>query len=130
MHLSLQPILPWPLVAVIAAVLMTLIVGIYRGTLAEHSGRWRWLAFWLRVLAVLMALAAMLRPSLVFTETRKQSASLILLYDHSRSMLVADAWNSMPRWQAMNQTLGRADAALKKLADTLEIRQYQFDAKL
>jgi hypothetical protein len=84
----------------------------------------------LRVASLLLALAVMLKPSLVFTERRKQSASLILLYDRSRSMLVADAWNSQPRWRAMNQSLAQAESSLKKLQDVLEIRQHQFDSKI
>src|SRR2546425_2095593 len=103
MHLALHPIWSWPLVAAGGVTLATTVVWIYRATLAESSGGWRWLAFGLRLLALLMLLAAMLRPSLVFSEKRKQSASLILLSDHSRSMLVADAWDALPRWQAMNQ---------------------------
>jgi hypothetical protein len=110
--------------------MLVLVIWVYAATLGNQSGRWRWLAFALRIAALAMALAAMLRPSLVFTETRRESASLILLADHSRSMLVADAWDGLPRWRAMNQTLGRSRDALTRLQEILEIRQYQFDAKL
>ncbi|MBI3469496.1 MAG: hypothetical protein HY000_41370, partial [Planctomycetes bacterium] len=65
MHLSLHPIWSWPLVAAGGVMLATAVAGIYRSTLAETSGGWRWLAFGLRLLALLMLVAAMLRPSLV-----------------------------------------------------------------
>jgi hypothetical protein len=130
MHLAIQPILWWPIVAISSVALLAIVVWAYRATMRGQSGRWRWLAFGLRVATLLIAMAAALRPSLVFTETRKQSASLILLYDHSRSMLVADAWDGLPRWRAMNQTLGRAKEPLERLGEMLQIREFQFDAKL
>jgi hypothetical protein len=130
MHLAVQPVLWWPLIAVCGAGLLALVVWAYATTLGTQSGTWRWLAFWLRMASLALALAAMLRPSLVFTETRRQSASLLLLYDNSRSMLVADAWDGLPRWRAMNQTLARSRDSLKRLQELLEIREYQFDSKL
>ena len=129
-HLAIQSILWWPLIAVGGVALLGLVVWAYRTTMNGQTGRWRWLAFGLRIATLLMALAAALRPSLVFTETKKQSASLILLYDHSRSMLVADAWDGLPRWRAMNQTLGRAKEPLKRLSEILDIREFQFDSRL
>jgi Putative glutamine amidotransferase/von Willebrand factor type A domain len=120
----------WPLVALCAAGMLALTMWAYFSTLENQSGHWRWVTFWLRMASLALALAAMLRPSLVFTETRKQSASLILLYDRSRSMLVSDAWDGLPRWRAMNQTLGRSRDALNRLQELLEIREYEFDSKL
>ncbi len=130
MHLAVHPILWWPLVAACGATLVAVVVWAYVGTLNGQSNGVRRLLFGLRLAALFLAIAAMLRPALVFTETRKQSASLLLLYDYSRSMLVTDAWDGLPRWRAMNQTLSRAKDPLKKLGEILEVREFQFDAKL
>ncbi len=130
MHLVFYPVGPWPLVALLSAGVLAAVVWVYLTTLAEHAGRWRAVAFGLRLAALVLALAALLRPALVFTEKRKQSASLILLFDHSRSMMVADAWDGLPRWRAMEQTVYRAEPSLEKLSQLVEIRQYRFDATL
>ena len=130
MHLSFHPVWWWPAVLLTAVLVLLLVVRIYQGALAERAGRWRWAAFAMRLAALLLALAALLRPSVVFTETRTQSASLVLLYDRSRSMLVADAWDSLPRWQALNQILRLSEPELKRLAEVLEIRQFTFDGKI
>jgi hypothetical protein len=130
MHLALQPVFWWPLLILCGAALLGVVLWAYATALGKQSGSWRWLAFGLRMAALAMALMAMLRPSLVFTETRRQSASLILLADNSRSMLVSDAWDGLPRWRAMNQTLGRSREALTRLQEILEIREYRFDSKL
>src|SRR3972149_1013350 len=80
MHLSVHPIWPWPWVAVAGAVVVGLVIWVYGSTLAEQSKRSQRLLFGLRLAALVMALTAALRPSLVFTETRRQSASLGMLY--------------------------------------------------
>jgi hypothetical protein len=110
--------------------MVVLTIWAYVSTISGQSGTWRWVTFWLRIASLALALGAMLRPSLVFTETRKQSASLLLLYDRSRSMLVSDAWDGLPRWRAMNQTLSRSREAVSQLAESLEVREYEFDSKL
>src|SRR5262245_48403413 len=130
MHLALHPVMPWPLVVTCAAGMLALTIWAYVSTLVNQSGHWRWVTFWLRMASLALALVAMLRPSLVFTETQKKSASLLLLYDRSRSMLVSDAWDGLPRWRAMNQTLSRSRDSLDHLRDLLEIREYEFDSKL
>jgi len=130
MHIAIHPILWWPLIGLVGAGLLAVVIWAYRSTLGRESGAWRWVAFWLRMATLVLALGATLRPSLVFTETRRQAASLVMLYDHSRSMLVADAWDGLPRWRALNQAVGRAREPLAKLGGLLEIREYQFDAKL
>src|SRR5439155_3880548 len=108
MHLALYPVLWWPVIALGRVAITIVAVWVYRDALVSQAGGWRVAAFGLRIAALLMALAALVRPALVFTETRKQSASLILLYDQSRSMLVADAWDGLPRWRAVEQTVKRS----------------------
>ncbi len=128
MHVSVQPTWPWPLVAIGGALLAAIVVGVFAGSRVRQWDRLRWAAFAMRGAALVLALAAMLRPALVFTETKKQSATLIMLYDRSSSMLVADAWDGLPRWRALDQIVTRARPALKELGELIEVREYQFDA--
>ncbi len=130
MHLAFHPVLWWPIIALGGAALAAAVVWIYRGTFGPQAGRWRGVAFVFRVVTLLMALAALLRPELVFTKSLPQSARLLVLYDQSRSMQVADAWDGLPRWRAMEQTVERSREALDRLGELLEIRKYSFDSQL
>jgi hypothetical protein len=80
---------------------------------------------------VLMAIG-LLRPSLVHTTTKKQPATLVVLADRSRSMMVADAFGNKPRWEALKSTLIGVLPDFAELAEQYEIepRIYTFDAEL
>ena len=58
MHLSLKPIVPWPVVAVMASLVVTwpLTIWAYQQKFRGTSGRWRWVALGLRLAAVLLCL--------------------------------------------------------------------------
>jgi len=79
MHLALNPIWSWPFSLLLAAALAGLVAWTYPARLAGLGKVWRRLLMGLRMAIVLMVLFAMLRPALVFSEIKKQSASLILL---------------------------------------------------
>ena len=83
----------------------------------------------IRVAAVVLVILAMLRPTLVYTKTEKQSATLVVLADGSRSMSVPDEAQGMTRWEALRQTLGEAKDALMRVDEDFEIRAYSFDAQ-
>ena len=83
----------------------------------------------IRVVAVVLVILAMLRPTLVYTKTEKQSATLVVLADGSRSMSVPDEAQGMTRWEALRQTLGDAKDALMRVDEDFEIRAYSFDAQ-
>ena len=76
--------------------------------------------FRLAVLALLTF--AMLRPSLVHTTSKKQTATLIVLVDRSRSMMVADAFGNKTRWESLNAALGDAIPGLAQLAEEYAIK--------
>lgn len=82
----------------------------------------------LRMAIVLLVILAMLRPSLVYTTSRRRPSTLVLLVDQSRSMQVADAFGNKTRWQALEQVLGDSAPILDDLKDDLEIKVYRFDA--
>lgn len=84
----------------------------------------------LRLAVLIMLALALFRPALVHTQTRKQTATLVLLVDRSRSMSVADAFGGKTRWEALRSTLADALPTLRDLRDNLEIKVYAFDADL
>ena len=53
----------------------------------------------------------MLRPTLVYTEAKKEKATLDLLIDQTRSMSVNDVLGGKSRWAASRQALDDAAPA-------------------
>ncbi|HTM55067.1 MAG TPA: hypothetical protein VL175_13620 [Pirellulales bacterium] len=94
------------------------------------SGRRRAALLGLRIGVILLAMFAMLRPALVYTQTRRQSATLVLLADRSRSMTIADAVGGRTRWQALEAALQDSLPALEQLSEELEVKLYTFDSEL
>ena len=72
----------------------------------------------------------MLRPTLIYTQTKKQAATLVVLADQSRSMSVPDAVGNKTRWEALRDALGDAAPALARLQRDFELKAYTFDAEL
>lgn len=93
------------------------------------SGRRRLGLMACRAGIVVLIILAMLRPTIVYTEETKQSATLVLLVDRSRSMSVPDAVGNRPRWEALEETLADAGEALRKLAEQFEVNAYLFDSE-
>ena len=60
---SFDPILPWPVLALLAAAIVALTWVAYRRRLNGTSGGWRWFALGLRLAAVAPCILAALRPS-------------------------------------------------------------------
>lgn len=125
LELRLQPVAGWPAVCAIAVVLIGLLC--VRPRHVRLAAR-QWAALLgLRLLVVLLTLAAMLRPTLVYTKVEPQRASLVLLVDSSRSMQVADSLGDQPRWNAMKLLLEAANEELAKLSNVWDVKAYQFD---
>lgn len=83
----------------------------------------------LRGILIAFILLALLRPTLISSESEPQSATLIVMYDQSRSLTVADASGGKTRWQALRETLSGASNMFASLAESYEIQVYGFDAK-
>jgi uncharacterized membrane protein len=126
MELRFQPVVSWPMVAVIAAVLIGLL-----WVRPKHArlGLSKWTALiGLRLVVVLLALFAMLRPTLVYTKHEPVKASLVLLMDSSRSMQVADSLGDKSRWEAMHMLLDASASDLSSLDRKWDIAAYTFDS--
>ena len=82
----------------------------------------------LRAAVIVLVLLAMLRPTLIYTQTKKQAATLVVLVDQSRSMSVPDAVGNKTRWEALRGAVADAAPALAKLQRDFELKAYTFDA--
>ncbi len=91
------------LVVVILGALLLLLLVRPRHTGLDDRRRWRLLA--LRLLVILLLGLAMLRPTWIRVDKRRQTASIVFLLDQSRSMNVPDA-AGRARWIALRETLG------------------------
>ena len=83
-----------------------------------------------RTMVIVLVILAMLRPTLIYTETRKQPATLVVLADQSRSMSVPDGIGGKSRWEMVGRALGDAASELNRLGRDFEIRPYGFDSEL
>jgi len=116
------------LVAVAAMVLFGLLA---LGPRGDRMTRARRRVLWgLRLLSVVLVVLAMLRPTLVRTETRKQAATLVVLADTSRSMSVTDVLGGRKsRYEAMRLALDAARENLASLAAQFEVKAYAMDVE-
>src|SRR5262245_9748764 len=81
-----DPIIPWPLMTLGAAMVVALTLVAYRSRLRSAEGRWPWFVFGLRMAALAMCIAAAFRPSLLLLTKVKQTATVLFLTDTSGSM--------------------------------------------
>ena len=116
------------LVAAVAAALLAIVVLVGPGRARVSLGRRLTLAL-IRCGIILLVVLGMLRPTLVYTETHKEKATLVLLIDQSRSMLVRDSLNNKTRWDSLLATLEDSVPALRNLGREFEIKAYTFDAE-
>jgi hypothetical protein len=129
MNWSCQPILDSYLaVAVLAAgMLLALTVGPGR---QRVSGARRRVLLGLRLLVVGVVILLMLRPTYTSTQSRPQSAALVVLLDQSRSMQLPDAAGDKSRWEAQLATLRQIERLLRELSKDLDIQVHAYDAGL
>lgn len=120
-----KPIFGWPVVLVVAIVLVGLLfVGPTKRRL--RGGR-RWVLVGLRLGVVALLVFAMLRPGREETELKKQSATLTLLADRSRSMQAPDAVGGKSRFDQEKDLLESSSPLLADLAKTIKVQVYAFD---
>ena len=83
----------------------------------------------LRLALIFTLLFILLRPSHIITENEKQSATLLLLVDQSRSMQIQDTPSGESRWRQMKSLLMNLRGPLERLREEqeFEISVYAFD---
>ena len=83
----------------------------------------------LRAAVIALVVLAMLRPTLVYTETKKEKATLVFLVDQSRSMSVPDGLAGKTPLGGAAGRLADAAPALRELPANFEVKAYAFDAR-
>lgn len=127
---NFEPILESYLVVVVLAGLLLLLLFVVQPAIRKLVSRQRTALAALRVLLILLLVVAMLRPALVSTQSRPQSATILLLLDESRSMQVEDGAQGQSRWSDQIAALGAARDMLKELAEDFDVRVYSFSDEL
>ena len=114
----------WFTASVAVLLALVLLVGPRGKSLAPRR---RMILTALRGLTALLLLLAMLRPTLVSTDINKVPGSLLLLADSSRSMSIEDSLGNQSRWDALQASLAEAGDQFDKLAESWDVKLYQFD---
>ncbi|MCG3181736.1 MAG: hypothetical protein BIFFINMI_04136 [Phycisphaerae bacterium] len=122
---------PWALL-IIGAVLVVWALHSYQETTSPVSREVRIACAVLRIVAILLLLAYLLRPTIQHVRTHYEKAVLILLYDVSDSMHIPDAGGDAKtqRIEAVRQALNSNAGAMKKLHDSFDVQQYSFGRTL
>jgi hypothetical protein len=128
-RLSLYPITESYTLVIAAAVVLVLLMFVFRAGKDRLTRRKRIGLVALRLLVIALVILAMLRPTLIYMQTKKQPATLVVLCDDSRSMTVPDAVGGKTRYEALEQALAEAAPALRELARDYEVKAYAFDAE-
>ncbi|MBI2193499.1 MAG: hypothetical protein HYU36_16100 [Planctomycetes bacterium] len=121
-HLSFHPLLSYGLVAAVGLGLLAFSVFAYARTHREIPVAGKVLLLSLRVLAILAILVCLLRPSLTRVEILVEKGMVILILDHSRSLLVRDMDGDRSRAEAVQEALRREASLLDKLGE-----EYRFE---
>src|SRR5262245_9026109 len=84
----------------------------------------------LRLVTLLLAVLALLRPTWITTIRTPRSSVLLVLLDMSRSMTLASGRSEQSRWQAQVTALANSHDELSRLAGKTEVRVYGYDHRL
>ena len=121
---------------VIAAGLSALIIWGVLGNPRLSRGR-KLTLLGLRLAVVVPLFWILLRPATVWTIQDKEAASVAVLVDSSRSMSFADCPSEtrpergiISRYAALGETIKQADAALKRLGKSVDLKSFAFDKNL
>lgn len=127
-NLTLAPVGNIVLVVLLALIL----VGLqwFGPSRRKTTSRRRMILSGLRLAVLLLLLLALLRPTLVYTQTKKQTSTVAFLLDQSRSMQVTDAAGGTSRWDTLRQTMLAASDVIDAMDDEFELRFYTFGEDL
>ncbi len=126
---SFQPILNSYWAVILLSLGLVLAVWV-RPSFRQLSASRRRTLLVLRALVVCLVILLMLRPTHISTQSKSQTAALLVLFDQSRSMQLPDKSGSLSRWEAQQATLKQIEPLLKDLAQDMEIKIHSYDAGL
>ncbi len=124
----IEPIWPLLVVTTSAAILIGLTYWTYRGVRAADGGR-RWWLLGLRLTALAVAYVMIVKPHWEPQELLRHPSVVIIIWDKSKSMRIADEQPGITRWQAALQDWKAAEQDIEKLEKEFNIRiaLYEFD---
>ena len=128
-QLGFEPILGSYLAVALLALVLLLLLGIKPQFGSLSRGR-RLALVGLRLIIVLLAVLALLRPTWITTIKEPRTSVLLLLIDASRSMLLPADRSASTRWQAQGTALANSHSELARLAGKTEIQAFAYDYKL
>jgi uncharacterized membrane protein len=124
--------LPWLLLLLLGPSLLAgFSVGLYAGS-PGLSRRKLLLVAGLRLLAFVLALLAILRPSFAKTERESARSQLFVAVDRSRSMSVQDETGQKSRWELLLKSLKESEPILARLEEEqqIDVRFFAFAEEL
>jgi uncharacterized membrane protein len=136
MNLTHDPAWPWslsgiglPALLLVAVVLTGLTIWTYLGVRGATVHRVS-LVLALRLLALVLAVLAVLRPSFALHESQHAPSILLFGVDSSESMTIQDMYGGQSRWSAMLSTLKSCDFPLKRLEEehNVTVKLFRFDS--
>lgn len=125
MSVYMNPLWPWPVCVGLGLALLAFSWWTY-----PRGSPGRLLMLGLRFAAILLVLFALLRPALVFSEELKQSSTLVVLVDNSRSMALRDMWAGKSRWEVLQTILAESHPAFEELEKEVKIRVFEFSRQV
>lgn len=126
MHISVEPIWPWPLVILTSVGLMALVIITYRAQLKTLPPLLSRTLLSLKLAAVVVLTFAMLRPALQKSETDESELQLLILADVSRSTNTADMPGKMSRFQAIRTDIEKLQSRIKSWTKKVDVRLFDF----
>ncbi len=125
---TLDPFIPWYLLPVVAVGAGFFILYSYRRETQQLTALKWWVLNILRIGALLVILAALLRPVTVKTTQLSEKSLLVVAFDSSSSMNMKDTPNRLSRWDfALKLFADQADK-WHALNQKFEVRRILFDS--
>jgi uncharacterized membrane protein len=125
----LQPVLGSYLLACLLAMGLIALLRLHP-TFGKLTARRQRILMGIRGAVILLMIFALLRPTLILTSSMAQSASIVVLFDNSRSMLLPHVTADTTRWEAQRGALQAATPGLMDLQRQFEVKVYGFDREL
>ena len=126
MQFFVEPIWSWPLVVLTSVGLIALVLATYRAQLQRLSRNRSRALLSLRLLAAIVLIFAMFRPSIQKTEIDQNPVQLLILSDVSRSMNTNDMPGGISRFKAVRADLAKYEPKWKDLGKQVAVRQFDF----
>jgi uncharacterized membrane protein len=131
---TLDPAWPWSVpgigvyaLATLALILIALTIWTYAGVRGASPRRVGTL-IGLRLIALLLACLAVLRPSFAYLDELRVPSTLLIAADHSESMSIQDQHSSLSRWDYLRRLLAESEPQLQRLREeyNVTILPYRF----